>query len=49
MKRRSFTAIEFEYVDLDKGFYISFRIPFSLTNLDAVIAIPQSRAIRLIK
>lgn len=45
----TFKFIEFTMVDWGNGFFIDFRIPFSLENFDAVIGLRNSRDIKLIK
>lgn len=45
----NFKFIDFILVDRENGFFVEFRIPYSLTNFDAVIALRDSREIKLIK
>jgi len=45
----NYTAIEFDLRDWENGFFLTFRIPFSLENYSAVVALPDSASIKLIK
>jgi len=46
---RTAVAIKFDVRDWENGFWVSFRIPFTWDNWDAVIALPGSANIEVIK
>jgi len=45
----NFTIIEFDLRDWENGFFVSFKIPFSRDNYEAVVGLRNSANIKLIK
>lgn len=40
--------IKFDFRDWENGFFVTFQIPFSLDNYNAIVAMPTSSNITLI-
>jgi hypothetical protein len=49
MPNANIVAIEFEVRDWTNGFYLKFEIPFTNDNYAAVVAMPGSANIKLLR
>lgn len=47
-KFRFYKSIEFQIRDWENGFFVTFRIPYSIKNYEAVIRLPGSAEIKLL-